>query len=83
MTLLDKLEQGPTRKPRVCKYVVVRSAMDKKLGAKVDEILSKIASGTGEYNTTWLARTLREDGIIINHATLNRHTFKECCCHAH
>ena len=78
MTLLDNLEQGPTRKP-----VVVRSAMDKKLGAKVDEILSKIASGTGEYNTTWLARTLREDGIIINHATLNRHTFKECCCYAH
>jgi hypothetical protein len=81
MSILDQLEQGPKRKPRVCKYVVTRATIDKALAEKIDEILEKIVAGTGEYNSNWLSVTLRKDGIFLNHQTLLRHARKECCCY--
>jgi hypothetical protein len=81
MSILDKLDQGPKPPARLCKYVVIRATIDKALAEKIDDILSKIAEGTGEYNTNWLSRTLRDESIFLNHQTLLRHARKECCCY--
>lgn len=82
MSILDKLEKGPTRKPRICKCASTLNLIDKELANKITEILAKINENTGEYNTNWLSLTLREEGVFLNHQTLLRHARKTCCCYA-
>lgn len=82
MSLLDKLEQGPTRAAKKCKTATTLEGIDAQLREKIEEILESIGNNTGEYNTNWLSVTLREEGLFLNHSTLLRHARKVCCCHA-
>lgn len=82
MSILDKLDQGPTRLPKKCKTAVILATLDTKLADKIESILESINQNTGEYNTNWLSITLREEGVFLNHQTLSRHARKVCCCYA-
>lgn len=81
MSLLEQLNKGPQPEGKRCKCAVMLASVSEEVADRVTDILGKIAQGTGEYSATWLSRTLRQTGIIINHASLLRHARKECCCH--
>jgi hypothetical protein len=80
MSLLEILNEGPQPREKKCKAAVVLATLSDDVLKRVTEILEKIVNGTGEYSATWLAGTLRQTGVIINHASLLRHGRKECCC---
>jgi hypothetical protein len=82
MSILEKLEKGPTREPKICKCASTLNLIDQTLANKIREVLAKIADNTGEYNSNWLSLTLREEGVFLNHQTLLRHARKTCCCYA-
>lgn len=80
MSLLEILNEGPQPREKRCKASVVLATLSDDVSKRVNEILDKIAKGTGEYSATWLSNTLREKGVNVNHASLLRHARKECCC---
>jgi len=80
MSLLEILNEGPQPRDKKCKTAVVLATLSDDVLKRVNEILEKIVNGTGEYSATWLANSLREKGVNVNHSSLLRHARKECCC---
>lgn len=81
MSLLEQLNEGPQPREKQCKTALQIAALPDDVALRITEILSKIVQGTGEYSASWLATTLRKQGINAHHSTLLRHGRKDCSCY--
>ena len=81
MSLLEQLNEGPQPREKKCRAALQIDALPEDVGSRITDILSKIVQGTGEYSASWLATTLRKQGIPAHHSTLLRHGRKECSCY--
>lgn len=80
MSLLERLQEGPRPKGRVCKMQVILASLNKTERTEVEKVMESIVNLEGRYSANWLANQLRAAGHSVNHATILRHANKECCC---
>lgn len=81
MGLLDDLRKEPSHKPpKPCKMAIVMATLDKDTVAELNRIMASIASLEGQYTASWLSRQLENNGLRVNHSTVNRHAKGTCCC---
>lgn len=90
-SLADALRNTPSDRPSggfSCAIDRIRSQMDATVRALVDERIEDIRARratvapqmSGGVNSSWLAKTLSENGFQVSALTVQKHVAKRCRC---